>query len=150
MYLLKLRHWTQILTSIMSFLLLGQQTINPLPASIGTHSWGWKLIGPTGGEYVMDVDVDLQHPMRLYAATGNGIYRSTDRGSTWNLCLEGIFRALVIDPNNSDIIYTGPSFYKSTDGGDTWTNYVEGMTCNNLATLAISATNPSIIYTGSF
>jgi photosystem II stability/assembly factor-like uncharacterized protein len=122
-----------------------------------THNLEWQLIGPTGGEQVLDVDVDPHRPRRLYAATQDGIYRSTDGGSTWTLVLGGFFRDLAIDPQNSDIVYTGPQdssyrygVHKSTDGGDTWTPYDEGMTCTNLATLAVAAADPSIIFTGSF
>jgi hypothetical protein len=110
----------------------------------------WQLIGPAGGEQVLDVDVDPHNSLRLYATTQNGIYRSIDGGSNWDLILSGFFRDLVIDPQNSDVIYTGPGVYKSIDGGDYWTLYNEGMTCANLATMSISASNPNILFTGSF
>jgi len=111
---------------------------------------GWQSIGPAGGESVLDVDVDPHNSLRLYATTQNGIYRSIDGGSSWDLILSGFFRDLVIDPQDSDVIYTGPGVYKSINGGDDWTRYDEGMTCTNLATMAISASNPNILFTGSF
>jgi len=116
----------------------------------------WQLIGPTGGESVLDIDVDPYDSQRLYAATQSGIYRSTDGGAEWELVLSGFFRELVIDPQNSSNIYTGqrgPSgygVYKSTDGGDTWHHYNEGMTCDNLATLSIAASSPNILFIGSY
>ena len=116
----------------------------------------WQPIGPTGGESVLDIDVDPHNSQRLYAATQAGIYRSVDGGLEWDMILSGFFRELVIDPQTSNNIYAGqrgPSgygVYKSTDGGDTWHHYNEGMTCDDLATMSIAATSPNILFTGSF
>jgi hypothetical protein len=40
--------------------------------------------------------------------------------------------------------------YKSTDGGDRWTLYDEGMTCTNVATMAVARSDPNLLFTGSF
>jgi hypothetical protein len=118
---------------------------------------GWVPIGPAEGDALLDIDVAPNDSDRLYASTRTGIYRSLDRGSTWELTVGGFFRQLVIDPQQPNILYSGPhddsyryGIYKSTDGGDTWTHYDEGMTCDNPAGLSISATDPNILFTGSF
>lgn len=71
-----------------------------------------------------------------YSFIGNGIYKSTDAGQTWqHLGLEntGIVSKIIVHPNNKNIIYAatmGITFirdnnrglYKSADGGKTWQN----------------------------
>lgn len=118
---------------------------------------GWVPIGPAEGDALLDIDVAPNDSNRLYAATRSGIYRSMDRGANWELAVGGFFRQLVVDPKHPNILYSGPhdesyryGIYKSTDGGDTWTHYDEGMTCDNPAALSIAATDPNILFTGSF
>lgn len=143
--------------------------VKAMPSGLGDHKASkdtarsrsssglrWQLIGPIGGESVLDIDVDPDNSLRLYATTQNGIYRSIDGGLSWSLILSGFFRELVINPQNSDVIYTGPhgpsgyGVYKSINGGDSWTYHNEEMTCDNLATMSIAASHPNILYTGSF
>ena len=149
------KHLLSFVFTAMAVLLVGQAAAALVPA--GPRTAQWQLIGPPGGEGISDIDVDSNNSLRLYAATSDGVYRSTDGGASWHLSIGGFFRDLVIDPQNSDVIYTGPcddsyryGVFKSTDGGDSWTRYDEGMTCTNLATLAIAASDPDILFTGSF
>jgi photosystem II stability/assembly factor-like uncharacterized protein len=64
----------------------------------------------------------------LAAAARNGIYRSLDRGKTWDRLtpandpeLMG-FHSVAIDPRDVDLIYVGTHHlpWKTTDGGRTW------------------------------
>lgn len=76
--------------------------------------------------------VDPTNPDRLHLSSRDGIYRSTDRGVTWQLVLNtGTASSLVMDPsdanhlyaamtNNSDLSQTG--IYESFDSGATWTD----------------------------
>src|SRR5262249_55416704 len=58
----------------------------------------------------------------IYAATSFGVYKSSDKGSTWIASSNGSFSVLALDPNNSFTIYGGSFYgvYKSTDAGDSW------------------------------
>lgn len=94
-----------------------------------------------------DVAIDPSHPTVIYAGTGEvnpgggsvayggtGLYRSTDRGDTWEpLGLEnsGSIGRIVIDPTDSDRIFVAAmgrlwapqperGVYRTTDGGVTW------------------------------
>lgn len=109
----------------------------------------WELVGPAGEERVLDIDI-APDDRYLYTATPSGIYRTLDKGLTWELCRSGYFRSLVIDPVNPNIVYAGPGVCKSTDGGNSWECYSEGMTDTNVASLAIATTDPNILFTGSF
>lgn len=64
----------------------------------------------------------------LLAAARNGIYRSADRGKTWERItplndpeLTG-FHSVAIDPRDTNLIYVGTHHlpWKTTDGGQTW------------------------------
>ena len=73
---------------------------------------------------------------RQSSSWGNGVYKSTDAGKTWqHMGLEATHHIarIVVHPTNPDIVYVaalgrlwGPSkergVYKTTDGGKTWTN----------------------------
>ena len=154
MYKFRAKHLLSFVLAAMAVLLVGQAAA--APARVRPQTAQWQLIGHPGGG-VADIDVDPSNPQRLYATTTDGVYRSTDGGASWDLSLEGYFRETAVDPRNGDILYTGPQgdsyrygVFKSTDGGDSWTRYDEGMTCINMATLSIAASDPDTLFTGSF
>lgn len=84
-------------------------------------------------------------PDRLYAATTNLlydsiVYRSNDGGASWQIANNGIaadadIRALIVDPDNPDIVYAGSTgseinpggVYRSIDGGQNWSSYSIGL-----------------------
>ena len=58
---------------------------------------------------------------------GAGVFKSTNRGESWEQINNGLnsleTNVLVVDPNNSQILYLGTDddgLYKSTDGGNSW------------------------------
>jgi photosystem II stability/assembly factor-like uncharacterized protein len=91
------------------------------------------------------VECIVQHPQdpdTIYLGCESGVYKSTDRGQTWQWLREGFpqkqryswsapIGALAIDPNAPDTLYAGigsprryehgrGSVYKTTDGGSHW------------------------------
>lgn len=58
---------------------------------------------------------------------GAGMFKSTDRGITWNLITATVdfsdINRLAVDPANANIVVaaTSSGIYKTMDGGDTWT-----------------------------
>jgi photosystem II stability/assembly factor-like uncharacterized protein len=92
---------------------------------------------------------------------GSGVYRSTDRGATWQLVgLQNTHRIseILIHPTNPNIIFvaaTGHLFspggdrglYRSTDGGNTWAQILAGDTPTTGASdIAIDPSNPQRMY----
>ncbi len=98
--------------------------------------------------------------MRDSIGYGNGVYKSTDGGTTWaHLGLDAtrqIGRVLV-DPRNPDIVFVaalgsayGPSqdrgVYRSRDGGATWQRVLSKGDSVGAVDLAINPARPTTIY----
>lgn len=72
--------------------------------------------------------VDPKNPSTLFAATSNGLYKSTDSGAHWSQLLPdaAVASSVVIDPRNSsnvNVTYTNASgtfLARSADSGQTW------------------------------
>lgn len=69
-----------------------------------------------------------QDPNRILAGSEVGLYRSEDKGATWDLVESPIpdgaqIWSVAVHPTNPDIIFAGtkpPALYRSTDGGKQW------------------------------
>ncbi len=102
----------------------------------------WKIINNgIAGYGVFTIAVDPSSPETVYAATDEGISKSTDAGEHWTtvppaggqkLRLTGekgkSTHNVAVDPTNSNIVYVGNpdgKIYKSTDGAQTWTKIWE-------------------------
>src|SRR4026209_941198 len=109
-------------------------TFTPVFETYGTASIGDIAIHPTNPDIVY---VGTGEPNnRQTSSFGDGIYKSTDGGRTWqNLGLRETqtIARIVIDPKNPETVYVavpghlfGPNkergVYKTTDGGRNWTN----------------------------
>lgn len=77
---------------------------------------------------IHDLVVHPSDPDLVWAATGDGLYRSQDGGATWESLYDCYCRALWVDPNDAQHIIFGPakrvsaggSIQASHDGGRTW------------------------------
>ena len=99
----------------------------------------WKRVSapglPRGTMGRIALDICKSQPNVMYAlievakdkdSTGNGVWRSNDRGHTWKMMSAenqrpSYFSQIRVDPNNPEIVYlggVGPT--KSVDGGKTW------------------------------
>ena len=82
------------------------------------------------------------------------ILRAQDGMNVWTTTTTSVgpVYAMTIDPSNTDIMYTGSStlgIYKTTDAGATWTSMNSGLLNTSVISLAISQSNPQIIYAGT-
>ncbi|HEY1249938.1 MAG TPA: S-layer homology domain-containing protein [Thermoanaerobaculia bacterium] len=75
----------------------------------------------------------------VLAATSNGVFRSTDQGTTWVPRSDGLtslyVQALTIDPTNDAVLYAGTDTagaFKSTDHGFSWTPANAGLPSANV------------------
>src|SRR6267378_2981990 len=114
-------------------------------------------------------------PKTIYAGTGetdiredlssgNGVYKSTDGGSTWkHIGLEDTrqISRIAIDPQNPSIVYVGalghvygPSedrgVYKSVDGGAHWARVLGLGPEIGISDLAMCASTPQLLFAGAW
>ena len=157
---------------------------NPYIIYVGTASSGlWKTTD--GGitwtpifddqpvHSIGDIAVDPRHPDVLWVGTGednprntvsfgNGVYKSTDGGKTWQhmgLSETRHIARVLLHPTNPDIVYVaaighvfGPhperGVFMTTDGGKTWQKvlYIDDVT--GASDLEMDPSNPNILYAG--
>ncbi len=150
---------------------------------VGAASGGvWKsLDGGTTFKPVFDkqsvqsigaIALDPNNPKTVWVGTGegwtrnsvsvgDGIFKSTDGGDTWNnMGLKGSERIvkIAVDPKNSDTVYAcvpgklwsdspDRGLYKTSDGGKTWTLALKGSNLSTgCASLSMDPQNPQLIY----
>jgi ligand-binding sensor domain-containing protein len=110
--------------------------------------------GPPGG-LVRDLAVSPNDPATLYAATGNGLYKSVDAGETWtktSLASGAIsnpaIAAVAIDPASPGVLYAGTDsgVFKTTNAGVTWTFVLSFI---SVVTLTVDPLTPTTVYAGS-
>ena len=102
--------------------------------------------------------------VRGNVSSGYGIWKSVDAGETW--VFSGLPRSrhvprIVIDPNNSDIVYAAvlgniykPTLergvYKSIDGGQNWKRILFSNQHSGAVELVIDPSNPRILYASTW
>jgi len=101
--------------------------------------------------------------IRSNLASGDGVYKSTDGGQTWqNIGLHDTrqISRIVVDPRNADVVYVGAlghaygpnderGVYKSSDGGAHWTRVLNQGPDVGVADLSISTDDPNILFAGT-
>jgi photosystem II stability/assembly factor-like uncharacterized protein len=97
----------------------------------------WRMINNGIAAYgVFSLAVDRRNPQTVYAATEEGLSKSTDGGESWvtlpktgkkELRITGekgkSNRSIAVDPTNGNTLYAASPLgkvYKSIDGGQTW------------------------------
>ncbi len=85
----------------------------------------WRVVRGLKNSSVGSLQMDPGDWQTFYA-WGDGIYKSSDSGETWNAADHGLpdtwVQALAIDPRDSSNLYTATSrgVYRSTDGAAVW------------------------------
>jgi photosystem II stability/assembly factor-like uncharacterized protein len=95
---------------------------------------------------------------------GDGLYKSTDAGATWNRV--GLEKSehignILIDPRNSNVVYVaaqGPLFsaggerglYKTVDGGAKWERVLHVSDDTGISDIVFDPKNADVLYAGSY
>ena len=117
-------------------------------------SGNWEQLGPIldgattrddipGVGRVSAIEFHPTDPLTIYAgAPAGGLWRTTNGGQWWESLTDDLptlgISAIIVDPNNPDIIYIGTGdrdsadapglgVWKSVDGGETWSSPEFGM-----------------------
>ena len=93
---------------------------------------------PTGGIHpdVHSIDINPTQPGTIMAATGGGVFRSVDRGMSWQHLIDDYTRGVCIKADDPATVVVGPSrrvgrlgrMMVSEDGGDTWQDAEQNLT----------------------
>jgi photosystem II stability/assembly factor-like uncharacterized protein len=102
--------------------------------------------------------------IRSNLSSGNGVYKSSDGGSSWiHIGLEDTrqISRIVIDPHDPNVVYVGAlghaygpnaerGVYKSVDGGTHWTKTLDAGSAIGVSDLAVCSGNPQILLAGTW
>jgi photosystem II stability/assembly factor-like uncharacterized protein len=134
------------------------RTWNPIFDAQDIASIGAIAVAPSDPRtiYVGTGEAD----MRSDIAYGDGVYKSTDGGRTWqHLGLDDTKQigAIVVDPRDANVVYVaalghqyGPNaergVFKTIDGGRTWSKVLYKNVDTGATALAMEPGNPDVIY----
>lgn len=110
----------------------------------------WEIVHIPSGNTVNDIAFDPISGSRFYLACSEGLWRTTDAGSTWKR-LNGQYSDLeaysvAVNPQNALEVFVstnGSGFWKSTNGGDSWSSIGSAY---KLTTIIVDPANPSTLY----
>ena len=114
-----------------------------------------ELIKSSRALGVTVMQVDPYAPDTVYAATLNGLYKTTDAAASWTRIAQELpdqmISAMILDRAKAGTLYIASrdGVHKSEDGGTTWKAINRGFTSLNIRSLAQSAIDPRLFYTGT-
>jgi photosystem II stability/assembly factor-like uncharacterized protein len=103
---------------------ISKSTGKELSKSMNSKNDWVQIFDGTGDFYARDIKISSSDPSIIYAA-GSGVYRSTDRGVSWDSIGEYL-EMIGVDPLNSDVVLGISStpvlnnIYRTTNGGKKW------------------------------
>ena len=126
-------------------------------------SMGAEVIATTEA-HVFSAAIDSTNANTAYAATiDGGVYRTDDKGQTWNQKNNGLggqtdIRTVAIDPLNSNKVYAGavgdnPKVYYSNNKGELWQILNDDLTFTTISghsQLQIHPDNKNKVYAGTW
>lgn len=132
------------------------------------QSMSYRNIGPFRGGRVTTVTGVPNDTYTFYmGATGGGVWKTTDAGTSWQNISDGFFNTagigdIVVAPSDPNVIYVGTGespvrgvktshgdgIYKSTDAGATWA-HVGLEATRHVGAMWVHPENPDVIYVGA-
>jgi len=124
------------------------------------HSIGSLAIAPSDSEIIYAGTGESS--IRSNVSIGNGVWKSTDGGETWNhsgLKNSGRIGRIIVHPDNPDMVYAAVlghgyspqkerGIWKSSDGGKTWKQVLHVDQNTGASDIELNPENPRIMYAG--
>lgn len=128
------------------------------------NGFKYRNVGPDRGGRVTAVAGTVAAPSTFYlGATGGGVWKTEDFGTTWKVVSDGYFQSpsigdISVAQNDPNIVYVGTGsdglrsnviagngVYKSIDGGDTWEHIGLDKT-GHIGAVEIDPTNHNVVW----
>ena len=128
----------------------------------------WRNIGPDrGGRSIAAAGSNSRLLEYYFGATGGGLWKTTDGGTTWTPVTDGQINAssvgsIGVCEANPDVVYIGTGetqlrgniipgdgLYKTTDAGKTW-QHIGLREARNFSRVRVHPTNCDIVFAGGF
>lgn len=99
--------------------------------------------------------VDPANPDIVYAGATKGLFRTQNRGESWERIGRDIpdpfISCILVHPTEPTLLYVGGpgGVWKSTTSGRSWQSINQGLATRNVRTLAMDPRNPQILYAGT-
>jgi photosystem II stability/assembly factor-like uncharacterized protein len=122
-----------------------------------TTGLSWSFAAVTA---IQKIIINPLNTSTIFAATSEGVYKSTDAGGSWTLSNPVLMAMdVVISSSDTTILISShgnlnsspnPGLYMSFDAGGSWSKIDGGLPASNFGrtALAISPSNPSYVYAG--
>jgi len=137
-------------------------TWEPVTDSVGIASVGAVAVAPSDANVVWVGTGDNSVTRSAYF--GNGVYKSTDGGTTWKnmeLADSQHIARIVIHPTNPDIVWIAAlghenspnqerGVFQTTDGGRTWTKQLFVNPTTGAVDLVINHSDPNVLYAAMY
>jgi len=125
-------------------------SVGVLKSTDGGTTWNTTGLSWTQsqGYLIYRLLIDPNDNTILYAATNDGVYKTTDAASSWVQTANINFKDMELNPGSSATIYGSTGWgeiYRSTDSGASWTQVLSDGAGRRTA-LAVSADNDAIVY----
>lgn len=109
--------------------------------------------GTVATSNVFGLAADPVRPGVVFAATLNGVFRTTDAGANWlpvNQGLAGGSGFAVATAPGSVYVGTQAGLFKSADDGASWTKAWTTLTTDGVSAIVVAPAAPSVLYAGTF
>ena len=128
------------------------------------NAFEYRNVGPSRGGRVTAVAGTVAAPSTFYlGASGGGVWKTEDYGTTWNVVSDGYFETpsigdIDVAQNDANVVYVGTGsdglrsnviagkgMYKSIDGGETW-EHIGLRETGHIGAVEIDPTNHNIVW----